>query len=131
MSLKALRAANIDRQREWPGNETADTAFRAIEVAGESGEAIEEVLLLALAGLEAARCSGRVLEKAKKLLRVERGILGTGASLDDLADEMADCIIAIDLLANQAGIDLASAVTRKFNRTSEKYGLKTRLKGAD
>ncbi|MEO1108244.1 MAG: nucleotide pyrophosphohydrolase [Pseudomonadota bacterium] len=127
MDLTDLRIANRMRQEEWPGNDQADTAFRTIEVAGESGEAVEEVLLTALAGLQMSKHTGRVAEKAKKLLRAERGIKGSTANPDDLADEMADCIIAIDLLANQTGIDLSAAVARKFNRTSEKYGLNTRL----
>ena len=108
LTFKALRKANQVRQQEWPGNEKADVAFRTIEVAGEFGE---------------------VCEAVKKYLRAERGIKGSTASLDDVADEMADAIIALDLLADEMGINLSSAVSRKFNRTSVKYDLKTRLPG--
>lgn len=106
LSFGDLRDANSARQYEWPGNEQADLAFRVIEVAGEAGE---------------------VLEAVKKLLRAERGIRGSIATVEDVASEMADNIIALDLLANELGVDLAAAVVRKFNATSEKYRLETRL----
>lgn len=106
LQFRELRNANDTRQQEWPGNEKADVAFRTIEVAGEFGE---------------------VSEAVKKYLRATRGIKGSTATLDDVADEMADAIIALDLLASELDIDLGSAVARKFNRTSVKYDLKTRL----
>ncbi|MGV2975222.1 MazG-like family protein [Roseibium alexandrii] len=110
MKFSDLREANITRQKEWPGNDQADIAFRGLEVAGEFGE---------------------VAEALKKYLRGTRGIKGSTADLQDVADEMADAIIALDLLADQMGIDLGAAVTRKFNRTSKKYGLVTRLSASD
>jgi len=110
ITFGALRQANETRQTEWPGNEQADVAFRAIEVAGEFGE---------------------VAEAVKKFLRAERGIAGSTATLDDVADEMADAVIALDLLASRLGIGLSVAVARKFNKTSEKYGFQTRLPEAD
>lgn len=106
MKFSDLRAANVTRQTEWPGNDKADIAFRGLEVAGEFGE---------------------VAEALKKYLRGQRGIRGSTATLDDVASEMADAIIALDLLGNQLDIDLGAAVARKFNATSEKYGLKTRI----
>ncbi len=106
MKFSDLRQANITRQKEWPGNDQADIAFRGLEVAGEFGE---------------------VAEALKKYLRGQRGIKGSTASLEDVAQEMADSIIALDLLADLMGIDLGVAVARKFNATSEKYDLKTRI----
>lgn len=106
MMLKELREANTERQKEWGGDDRCDVAFRAVEVAGETGE---------------------MLEKVKKYLRGERGIQGTTASAVEVADEMADVVIGLDLLAAQMGINLAAAVPSKFNQTSEKYGFKTRM----
>ena len=99
LTFGALRQANNTRQMEWPGNAKADVAFRAIEVA----------------------------EAVKKYLRHERGIKGSICAPEDVADEMADAVIALDLLAAEMGIDLSEAVARKFNRTSVKYGMQTRL----
>ena len=101
-----LRRANQTRQAEWPGNEKADVAFRALEVAGEAGE---------------------VAEAVKKYLRGERGIGGNVGTVDDVAREIADVVISLDLLADALGIDMANAVRRKFNATSAKYGLLTTI----
>lgn len=106
MSFDVLRAANRRRQDEWPGNDKADLAFRGLEIAGEAGELSEAI---------------------KKFLRAERGIKGSTASLEDIADEMGDVIIAIDLAANELDIDLGVAVARKFTKTSDKHGMTTRL----
>jgi len=110
VTFNVLRGANVNRQKEWPGNEHADVAFRAIELAGEAGE---------------------VAEAVKKFLRAELGIKGSTATKDDIADEMGDMLVALDLLANQLGIDLGKAVERKFNATSKKYGMRTYIDGAD
>ncbi|MEX5600721.1 MazG-like family protein [Pseudophaeobacter sp. C1-32P7] len=84
MDLQKLRAANVARQAEWGGNEQADLEFRALEVADETGELCGAV---------------------KKLVRAQRGITGSTLSVGDVADEMGDVLISIDLLASQ--LDLA------------------------
>ena len=84
MDLQELRAANVARQAEWGGNEQADLEFRALEVADETGELCGAV---------------------KKLVRAQRGITGSTLSVGDVADEMGDVMISIDLLASQ--LDLA------------------------
>jgi NTP pyrophosphatase (non-canonical NTP hydrolase) len=74
---------------------------------------------------------GEAANKAKKLNRYRDGIPGnveTKAELEaGLADELADTVIYLDLLAQAAGIDLGTAVVSKFNRTSEKIGAPHRL----
>ena len=106
ITFEQLANANLHRQQEWPGNEKADVAFRALEVVGEAGE---------------------VAEAVKKFLRAERGIYGSVASVEDIASELADVVIAADLLATQLHVDLGHHVAMKFNATSMKYGLKTRI----
>ncbi|WP_147112174.1 MazG-like family protein [Tateyamaria sp. syn59] len=104
MRFVDLRRANRARQNEWPGNEKTDLAFRALEVAGEAGELSEAI---------------------KKFLRAERGIHGNTATKEDIADEIGDLIVALDLLADELGIELGHSAKTKFNATSAKYGLKT------
>jgi NTP pyrophosphatase (non-canonical NTP hydrolase) len=74
---------------------------------------------------------GEAANKAKKLNRIRDGIPGNTESEEELraglADEVADAVIYLDLLAQAAGFDLASAVVSKFNRTSEKIGAPHRL----
>lgn len=106
MTLFGLRLANMDRQREWDPSDAITLAFRGNELAGEVGEACNVI---------------------KKLERERLGLRGSRSSRLALAEELADIVICVDLIAMQAGIDLEEAVCGKFNATSEKYGLKTRV----
>lgn len=102
-----LRTANLCRQGEWDKDGGIDAAYRGNELAGEVGEACNVI---------------------KKLERERRGIRGSRATVQELSDELADVVICTDLIAMQYGIDLDDAVERKFNATSVKVGLLTRLK---
>lgn len=107
LSLADLRAANIQRDKEWNiGSEPVSLSFRGNELAGETGEACNIL---------------------KKLERERLGIPGSRSTKEALADELADIVICADLTAMDLGIDLGAAVGRKFDETSEKYGLTTRL----
>ncbi|MGN7099347.1 MazG-like family protein [Brevundimonas diminuta] len=101
-----LRAANIARQNEWDQDNQITASYRGNELAGEVGEACNII---------------------KKLERERLGIRGSRATVDELADELADVLICADLIAMHYRIDLDAAVARKFNATSEKVGLETRL----
>jgi NTP pyrophosphatase (non-canonical NTP hydrolase) len=102
-----LREANILRQMEWDPDNNISLTYRATEMAGEVGEACNVI---------------------KKIERERIGIRGSRATIQDLASELADVIICADLIAMHEGIDLEQAVIDKFNETSVKYGLKTRMK---
>ena len=103
-----LRSANVARQDEWDQDGQITASYRGNELAGEVGEACNVI---------------------KKLERERLGILGSRATVGELADELADVLICADLIAMHYGIDLEAAVARKFNATSEKVGLLTRLAG--
>lgn len=108
--MAGLREAAIRRQAEWPGAGEVDLCFRGLEMAGEAGEAANVV---------------------KKLVRLDRNIRGTteqrDALIEHLASELADVIITVDLIATAIGVDLTKAVIEKFNQTSLKHGLDTRM----
>lgn len=77
---------------------------------------------------------GEAANVAKKLNRIRDGVADANAAHEtegylqsELADEIADTFIYLDLLAARMGIDLAEAVPRKFNKTSEKLGLPHRI----
>ncbi len=78
---------------------------------------------------------GEAANKAKKLNRVRDGIPGNTETPEELraglADEIADAVIYLDLLAQSEGFDLGSIVASKFNRTSEKIGAPHRLAQQD
>lgn len=104
--LSQLRQVNGERATAWVGDSPSDPLFWAIELGGEVGE---------------------ILNVVKKLRREELGWRGSRASTEDLADEIADGLISLDILARHYGIDLAAATVRKFNKTSEKVDLPHRL----
>lgn len=106
MDLTELRVANITRQLEWDPTNQISLSYRGNELAGEVGEACNVI---------------------KKIDRERMGIRGSRATPGQLAEELADAIICIDLIAAAEGIDLSTALRNKFNATSEKYGLKTRI----
>jgi NTP pyrophosphatase (non-canonical NTP hydrolase) len=101
-----LRAANEARQREWDAGNKLTLAYRGNELAGEAGEACNVI---------------------KKLERERLGIRGSRDTVAHLAEELADVVICADLIAMAEGIDLDAAVAAKFNATSEKVGLQTRM----
>lgn len=103
----SLREANVARDKEWTaGGVQLSLSFRGNELAGEAGEACNVI---------------------KKLDRERLGMPGSRDTAAHLAEELADVIICCDLIAMAEGIDLNAAVAAKFNATSEKVGLKTRL----
>lgn len=113
LSLRSLRDMNVSRCQRWNENDDAWTgADWATALGGECGEALNVV---------------------KKLRRVEA--LGQPGKFDPpqeelrrmLADECADVLLYLDLLADHYGIDLAAATVAKFNTTSERYGFPERL----
>ena len=65
---------------------------------------------------------GELGEYANLRKKVERGDIALELALPDLADELADVLIYLDILAFQLGIDLGAAVIDKWNRTSERVG---------
>lgn len=107
LSFSKLRRTNIQRQHEWDSENQISLSYRGNELAGETGEACNII---------------------KKLERERLGIKGSRATIKQLSEELADIIICADLIAMHEGIDLEQAVRDKFNATSEKVGLKTRLR---
>lgn len=65
---------------------------------------------------------GELGEYANLRKKVERGDMSLKDAKPMLADELADVVIYLDILAAQLGIDLGEAVMSKWNRTSEKVG---------
>ena len=122
-----LRTANAARQLEWKGANQLDESFRANELAGEIGETVEAVLdLLGYTALLAS-VGARISNTVKKLHRERLDIRGSRATVDQLANELGDLDICAELLAAMYGINRPRATAIKFNETSEKVGLKTRM----
>ena len=106
MDLQELRDANEKRHVEWANGAEIPLSFRGLELAGEAGEVCNEL---------------------KKIERTRLGMVGGKVGTQDLQEELADVIVCVDLIAMDLGIDLGAVLRAKFNKTSEKYGLVTRL----
>jgi NTP pyrophosphatase (non-canonical NTP hydrolase) len=63
---------------------------------------------------------GELGEAANLIKKIERGDMTLDEARDDLADELADVVTYLDLLAFRAGVNLGKAVQSKFNRVSER-----------
>jgi len=106
LNFANLRDANYDRQQLWDIKNELSLAFRGNELAGEVGEACNII---------------------KKLERERLGIKGSRSTKKELADELADVIICVDLICMHLDINLAEAVKNKFNATSDKMGFGVKL----
>ena len=106
VDFNALRRANAARQAEWDQDNKISLEYRGNELAGEAGEACNVI---------------------KKIARERLGIRGSRDTLEHLGEELADVVICVDLIAMGENIDIGEAVRNKFNATSEKVGLETRL----
>lgn len=110
-----LREANSSRADEWHRREfrpwTGGDLGNA--AAGEMGEACNLVKMLRR--LETLRVQPPNFATRHEILTAR------------LAEELADTILYIDLLADHYGVDLWEAITSKFNRVSVREGFPHRL----
>lgn len=106
LDFTTLRKANDERQLEWDPNNSCSLLYRATELGGETGELLNEI---------------------KKYVREQIGLVGSRTDMEKIRQEGADVVICVDLLFQQLELDLGQAVKDKFNLSSEKNGLKTRI----
>lgn len=97
-----LRGSNIRRDAVWNPNRLLTLSFRGNELAGEIGEACNIL---------------------KKIERERIGLVGSKATPEMLAEELADGVICLDLIAMEFAIDMEEAIRRKFNKTSRERDL--------
>jgi len=74
---------------------------------------------------------GEIGEYANLRKKLQRGDMTAEEAKPLLADELADVVIYLDILAYRLGIDLGSSVMRKWNKTSEKVGVPLYLDAED
>lgn len=106
LTFDDLRFANVQRNKEWDPDNKIVGLFRSTEFAGEAGE---------------------VCNKIKKLERERLGLKGSRATIYELAMEIADAQITLDLIAMHYNIDIAEATRLAFNAKSDEYGFETRI----
>lgn len=112
LTFQLLRETNLTRCNRWhpEGINSWSLSDWAVAMMGEAGEACNVV---------------------KKLNRYRDALTGNAEDerelREKLADEIADTMIYLDLLATAAGIELERAVVRKFNAVSVRNGFPERL----
>ena len=94
------------RGLEWRGGEPVDIMYSTVELAGEVGELCNAI---------------------KKQSREAKGMVGTRVNRQDVEDEFGDVMVCLSILAGEMGINLEDVTRRKFNKTSEKYNLETKI----
>lgn len=104
--LKELREASIARTKEWQGDTNVALSYYGNELAEEAGE---------------------VCGAIKRLERHNYGMIGGNDDITNLKEELADVIICVERIAQLYDLDLEECVKAKFNATSEKYGLSTKI----
>lgn len=82
VEFTTLREANLARQAEWDAGNQISIDYRLNELGGEIGEACNVI---------------------KKLERERMGIRGSRATVAQLAEELADGVICVDLLGMSIG----------------------------
>ena len=109
--LKRLRYANIMRCREWMGEppHRKNLAFHGLELGGEVGEA------------------QNVMKKLDRWVQDIPGKINPSTGVPMLAEELADIIVCVDIIAAIYDINLEESVTDKFNKTSDKHNFATHL----
>lgn len=113
LTFSRFRTANVKRCETaffplaaWSASDWANA------MAGEVGEACNEV---------------KKFRRAETMLRPDQPGLDDACFREDLANELADVITYVDLLAASQGIDLEAALVRKFNQVSARVRSKVRL----
>ena len=74
---------------------------------------------------------GELGEYANLRKKFERGDVDAETFRREAADELADVVTYLDILALQLGIELGHATMDKFNRVSERIGSTVRLEADD
>lgn len=136
LTFAEVRATNATRSARWhPPDSTswvgADWSNAMVGEVGELADAFDALTAHRLMNRVTA-AAGKAANDVKKLRRAETGARGEFDPDEDtlrgqLADEIADVVLYLDLLARHYDIDVAGAVTDKFNRTSVHYGFPERL----
>lgn len=71
--------------------------------------------------------TGELGELANMIKKVRRGDLTMDEARLAIADELADVVTYLDILAMQCGVDLGEAVVNKFNKTSDRVKSSIRI----
>lgn len=139
-TFKEVSEINLERAKVWHPRGIKD--WSGLEwggaACGEAGELVEAVENLIHTTsiqslvLKVVTGTGRAANAAKKLKRAETGLTQANQmSVDDcckeVAKELGDTYLYMDLLAQRCGIDMFEAIRDTFNRVSDREGFEQRI----
>lgn len=75
--------------------------------------------------------TGELGELANLIKKIERGDMTLDDARPDVANELADVVTYLDILAFRCGVDLGRATMSKFNEVSQRVGSDVRLDADD
>jgi NTP pyrophosphatase (non-canonical NTP hydrolase) len=134
LTFDQLRHANVNRlphfknRKGEPAHSETDGSDWLLSAwsnaaSGEFGE-VAEALLDFMLFTKIAQHLGKGSDLIKK---IERGDVTLDEKRKALADEFADVITYVDILAFRSGIDLGEAARSKWNEVSERVGYSVRI----
>lgn len=132
LDLQEFRRVSAERSRQWGDKDEFGRLYRSNGMGGEGGEVMEaakaltQMMLLASFGAAIGKSQNIVKKMERTRLDVAGGI-SEEQGKQNLADELADVFIYLDLLAASYDINLEEAIRSKFNRISVKYGFPQRI----
>lgn len=103
--LKKLETLNLVRQEELSPKPKSDLLHRVTEYVAESSE---------------------LGSKVEEYYRQSQVDIKTRLDLEEIQDKVGDVLIALSFLCKKLNIDIEKATINKFNKTSDKYNLKTK-----
>lgn len=109
LTFNTLRSANVKRLPMFKNSKGGPAHSKADGSDWSLGEWCNAVL-------------GELGEAANIIKKVQRGDLSLAEAKASLADEYADVVTYMDLLAFRTGVNLGEAVISKWNRVSKRVG---------
>lgn len=117
LTFDALRAANLARLPQFKNKHGALAHSKADGSDWSPAQWLQAVV-------------GELGEYANLRKKFDRGDVGAAEFAREAADELADVVTYLDILAFQLGVDLGRSTADKFNRVSERVGCDVRLYAA-
>lgn len=130
LDLAELREQNVSRLQRWHGDDDgwtlADWSNAMCGEAGEAANVVKKIRRTDSALWDQQKYPGDGASAHAKLADLPADEARAALTLN-LAAELADIVCYADLLAHQAGVDLAAAIVAKFNRVSQAQGFPERI----
>jgi NTP pyrophosphatase (non-canonical NTP hydrolase) len=125
LTFAQLAQVNIKRCRKWHDPEEWSAQMWGLAMTGEAGEFATAIVALLTVG-----AAGQVANALKKLRRHDDGIsqiTDREVLLRNVAMEIGDTAVYLDLLAQRLGLKFEDCIRDTFNRVSEREGFPERL----